>query len=197
MNFKLSYITDLVALRIGEFPDWRRRRSDPCRGVCLDQLVETLLPSVALHLTAESPLDRLGEGTDFRLDLAREMNVSYPPAATFLLPDNFLRLKILLFPDWPHPLSDDFPADPQRLALGDSAPDWLTGRLRRPAMQILPQGGRSLLRFFPAPATNTLPTAAVYIPRPVYDPDTQTLNDFDTALLSPLADSIAATLGNN
>lgn len=195
MDFKLSYITDLVAVRLGEFPDWRRRRADPCRGVTLDESVAILLFDSALRLTSAAPLDSLGESTDFRNAVNTDSDWGELPFCSLEMPSDFLRLKVLMMPDWPHPLSESFRGDDAIIALGDAAPQWLAQRPRRPRLSIISSGISTTLRFGPTRAT--MPIAASYIPRPVYDSASQTLCNLDTSLLMPLAEDIAKTINSN
>ncbi|MDE5843395.1 MAG: hypothetical protein K2H35_06640, partial [Muribaculaceae bacterium] len=116
---------------------------------------------------------------------------------TCSLPDDFLRLHTLWMADWPRPLSEDEPGDPQRLSLGERAPKWMLTRRLRPMLRLMPatEAASAQLRFGPTSARRPLMSA--YVPAPHFDDAGNTLCALQPDALLPTVDMISKRIGDS
>lgn len=186
----LSCVTDLVALRMDEFPDCR---TPPAPGtssrVTLAEMIEPVIEKMALRLTLATPLDGFSDPADMCAHIRAESDWGEEGYAEVQLPDDFCRLHSLRMAGWGRTLSDDNPGHPLSIALGDSAPGWATSNPLYPWLLTYTRQSATVMRF--GPATSAIPICASYIPKPHYDRATSTLTGLDPALLLPLAEALA------
>ncbi|MDE6010426.1 MAG: hypothetical protein K2F87_03130 [Muribaculaceae bacterium] len=193
-TFTLSHITDLVALKCGEFPDCRLSPSPGGAASSLRDMLTLLIAPTARHLTMEAPLERFTETVDFRRLLLSESDWGEEGFAELTLPADFCRIHSLRLPGWGSTLSESIPGDPLRVALGESAPPWMALRRTRPWMRLMKRGATHLLRFGPPVAA--LPDEAAYISLPTYDEDDEWISGMEPSLLPDLVDALTADLAN-
>ena len=188
-SISLSHITDLTALKIGEFPDCRLPPTPGAEQTTLSAMLEVRIEEAARHLTRTLPLSHFSAPADLRPAFAAASTASSGSYAELTLPADFCRLTGLRLPGWGTSLNEDFPGDPLRAALCENAPAWLIARQGRPWLRLIKGGSRTLLRFGPPAAS--IPVEAAYIPLPRYDPVSRLLDNFDPALLSPLIEILS------
>ena len=192
MDISIELLTDLVAIRLGEFPDWRTGAGIG-RDVTLDMMTRRAATSEARRLTAALPPASCTDLRDFRKYLHDNTDWGFESLFPCTLPDDFMRIHSLWMPDWSVPLTEEHPADPLRLALGDSAPDWLTRHSLRPMIRIAEIGdGKRELWFGPTSAT--MPRAATYIAAPAYNQDADMLTGIQPAIIPDLTAAIASII---
>ena len=191
MNINLSRITDLVAISLGEFPDWKRAASSEGVARSLSEMVEAGLASAALEAVGALPLELCTHLRDMRIHIHDLTDRGCEHIYPCELPDDFLRLHSFRMPDWPHIYSESNMPDRLRLALGGRAPEWLLQRTSRPFLEIIAGDEISpgMIRF--GPTDHTSPEVALYVPRPNYDTPTATLRDFQPKALPQLVKNLS------
>ena len=193
ISVTLTRITDLVGLRLDEFPDCRTPPSPATsRSATLAEMIEPLIEGVALRLTLGLPIGEFTAPSDMRAHIRAETDWGEEGYAEVRLPDDFCRLHSLRMTGWGQTLSADNPGHPVSLALGDSAPAWATANPLYSWVHVYSRDDTRVMRF--GPVTSPLPVCASYIPRPRYNRDSSVLTGLDPALLLPLAESLAEWL---
>ena len=190
MTIDIERVADIVSLKLGEYPDWRRRRDSPGAGASLDVMIEPIVEEVALMEALAADLGSFRDLRDFRLDVYTNADYGNDAYGEYELPEDFLRLAAFRMGGWPRMLNEELPGDAQRCALGEGAPDWLRERARRPWIEVLPLGEGKVLRF--GPFRGRFPTVASYVPRPRYDAKTRQLTGVDPTQLIGIAERLAA-----
>lgn len=189
----LREITDLVAIRLDEFPECRLAlQPTSAARSSLAEMTEVLLEPVARDLTRAAPLSQFAAPADMRPHIRSEADWGEDGFAEVELPADFCRLHSLRMERWGLTLTDDFHGDPLRAALGETAPAWLTAQTMRPWLRIMRHDDRATMRF--GPVTEPMPLAASYIPLPEYDAAERRLNRLDPSLLFTLSERIADLL---
>lgn len=183
-DLSLDHITDLVAMRVGEFPDHRFTIAGGTMQSSLAEMVEVRLEEGARRLTHEAPLHRFSSAIDMRQNFSSLSISTDGSFAELILPDDFCRLTALRMPGWGATLNEDYTGDKLRSSMGENAPKWLKARCGRPWLRLTRISDRITLRF--GPSTASIPDTATYIRLPVYDSLEKSLNGFDEALLSDL-----------
>lgn len=189
-TYTLDHITDMVALRINEFPDCRRKTSAGPAATSLREMVAVALGDTACRLTRTAPLRIFAKPLDLSDYIRKNADWGNADFAEVLLPERFCRLHSLRLPGWGTTLSEEYPGDTLRCSLAEAAPEWLRSRPMRPWLRIAASPAGDSLRFGPPVAT--APLMAQYIPLPRFDPDDEWLLDFDAALFTPLISLLAA-----
>lgn len=191
-SFTLSHITDLVALRRGEFPDCRTAVIETTYETSLSAMIETMLEERARQLTRAAPPAVFTEYSDFSNLFATPAYSSTSAYGEVLLPADFCRLGSLRLKEWSRSLSDEFHGDSLRVELCENAPLWLMSRPGRPWLRIFDSCAGRRLRF--GPTSTHIPEEATYIPLPAYQSSGALLTSFDPTLLTPLIDELLANL---
>lgn len=194
MDISIESLTDLVAIHLGEFPDWRLRLNSKT-AVKLDAMTRSLAHSTALDLTMRLPLKDCTSLRDIRQYLHDNTDHGNEYLRPCTLPDDYLRLHTLLMPDWPAPLDEENTGDPLRTSLGDRAPEWLSQHTLRPMIRITPLGD-GLYELLYGPTIHTLPLAAACVPRPRLSEAGDTLMNIQPAILPELTLSIAKAIAS-
>ena len=194
-SIPLSHITDLTALKIGEFPDCRLPPTTGAEQTTLSAMLEVRVEEAARRLTRTLPLSQFSAPTDFRPAFAAASTPAAGNYTDLTLPADFCRLTSLRMAGWWLTLNEDFPGDTLRAALCENAPAWLMKRPGRPWLRLIRSADKTVLRFGPPAAEG--PVEASYIPLPRYDPVTRLLDNFDPALLAPLIGILSENLVEN
>lgn len=192
-SLTLDHITDLVALRLGEFPDNRIIPAGGTAQTSLGEMVKVRLEDAARQLTRAAPLDSFSVASDLRPFLANAAMSADGSRATVDLPDDFCRLRAFRVEGWGVTLDEDFTGDPLRASLCETVPAWLRNRPGRPWIRIHGEGATLRLSYGPVSASAF--SEAAYIPLPVYDAALQSLIGFDPALQNDLITLLADELG--
>lgn len=188
----LRRLTDLVGIRLGEFPDCRLPPESTSIATSLSDMIIAVLQTTAERITRETPLSAFSETTDFSKHLLRETDWGETHFAETPLPADFCRLHSLRLHSWTQTLSEEYPGDPLRASLAENAPTWMLASPGRPWLRIIRHDSQATLRFGPPEAIS--PIMACYIPLPEYDKDDEWLTNFDASLTPALVDSIVAQL---
>lgn len=189
----LREISDLVGLRLDQFPECRLSLAPSARaGTSLREMVAVLMEPVACSLTRELPLAHFSTLSDMRQHIRVNTDWGEEGYAEVDLPEDFCRLHSLRLEGWGATLSEDYAADPLRVALGEMAPGWLASQRLRPWLRIMHRDSGATLRF--GPPTAATPLEANYVALPRYDADDEVLLNLDPALILPLSERIAELL---
>lgn len=190
MDLPLELISDLVALRISEFPDWRAQRDLEGSHCRLSEMIRLILEREAVNAVAELPLNLCTSLYDLTSHIHSATDWGEEYRYSCLLPGDFMKLAILWMPDWPGPLSEENPGDSLQISLGDAAPDWLKKRRTRPALQLIKRPEGTELWFGPTSATT--PRAAACVARPTFDSKAEMLRKMQPAALNSLIANLAS-----
>lgn len=195
MDITLSRLTDLVAISLGEYPDWKRAFASEGAGCSLSEMVEVLLMPAAMEAVANLPIEDCTHLIDMRIHIHDSTDRGFENIYPCELPEDFLRLHSFRMPDWPRTCSESNLNDPLRLGLGERAPQWLLERTSRPFLEITPGDGTSppVIRY--GPTQHTSPEVALYVPRPRYDTSATTLRAFQPKALMKLVETISRSVG--
>ena len=182
-SLTLERLTDMVALRLGEFPDCRL--TAPADGQCsLGEMIEVGIEEAARHITRSASLSDFSESTDLTPFFAGVSPDVARASMTLTLPPDFCRLLSIRFPDWGVTLDEEHRGDRLRSELCETAPEWLRHRSGRPWLRLTCGPGRA--RITCGPTTSTLPSEAGYVSLPSYDSAARILRQFDPALTERL-----------
>lgn len=185
----LSHLTDLVALKLDEFPDCRLTTLPGNLQTTLREILSIVVEKEAQRLTRQAALTMFTEVTDFRKLLRSDTDWGEDNYAELDLPPDFCRLHSFRLHGWTATLSEAYSGDTLRTTLGAEAPRWLASRPSRPWVQVICRGNGRTLRFGPPVSATAIEANYVALPR--FDMNDEWLTGFDTALLPQLVDSLA------
>lgn len=190
MDIEIDRLTDVVALMLGEYPDWRSLKENGGSARDLSEMVEKLAEPVALAISDSTPLEDFTSPIDIRTFIYDNADWGEGEFGEVELPEDFMRLHSLRMSDWPSPLTEhDLNRENIVNNRGNHLPEWLLLRLRRPRIELSALGDTRILRF--GPTNSRFPVVANYIARPRYDYPHRELLNIDPTLLLPLARRIA------
>lgn len=193
MNITLNEITDLVAIRMGEYPEWRGVPGMTIAlGSKLSEMVRPLVAPIARQVVADLPLSDCKDTMDLSPVIASNTDWGEEDIYRCALPADFFRLHSLMMPDWPKALSGDGDEDRLRQELGSAAPEWMKKRAMRPMVRIFPATESATAEIHFGPTASRRPVNSAYIPIPEFDEKSETLRKFQPAALMPMVEAIAA-----
>ena len=190
MNVSLTRLTDIVSLMLGEYPDWKSGGHDMLESVSLSEMCSLVVGEEARAVTMEFPIEKFSSPVDMRSEIYLHGDFTEEGMCEFELPSDFARLHALKMQDWSSSLNDSYRGDRLILSLGNAAPSWMAGRVRRPKVDIYNLGEKGSYMKFVC-SGRSFPESAAYIPMPVYDSASETLRRVDPALLMILCRAIA------
>ncbi len=192
MNIPLLEIIDLVAISLGEYPDWKLSGAAAGMSGCsLSEPVKAALMPAAMAATESLTLADCTCLLDMRTHIRNGTDWGNEDIYPCELPDNFLRLHSFRMRGWPHSLSEENPGDSLRRELGENAPEWLLKRSMRPFVELIPANSDSPAQIIYGPATVSEPEVALYVPRPVFVAEDAELTGLQPKALPALIDSLA------
>ena len=190
MNIRLNTLSEMVAVRLGDYPDYKSGGWTASGGSPLSELVSIGLQPLATASVAALPLKDCSHLKDFSQHLHTSTDWGLDCIYCCKLPVDFMRLHSLRMADWPAPLSEESPGDRLLAALGDRAPKWMLRPLT-PMLYVTPDSYGEGANLWFGPTSTSQPITALYVPRPVYEPEEGMLYDFQPEALLPLTDRIA------
>ena len=198
MNIHLNDLTDLVAISLGEFPEWKGAATmTVMEGVELQEFVRPLAEPLAMQAVLNLPLASCSDIRDLSATIVEATDWGEDHLFACELPPDFLRLHSLWMPDWPCALNEENAGDGLRLSLGLRAPSWMLDRALRPMLRIVAATDTSRAQLWFGPTSRRRPLQSAYIARPRWDPDSDTLLDLQPEALMPLVDAMAARIRTN
>lgn len=195
MTLKTDMLADLVAIQLGEFPDWQAAVMAGGADPVLRNIVRRAAPTALTEITLKLPPDQCRDVKPLAEHIHQNTDWGFDCIYPCAMPADFLRLHSLRMPDWGAPLSEENPSDTLRLQLGENAPEWLAGRTLRPMLRIARNGDGACELWF-GPTAHSTPAEAAYIAAPDYDSASDSFVNVQPAAIVPLAEKLAAMIAD-